>query len=128
MVKYKYYFYITDFLKGDKIMKCPRYIEEYSNTNRKMRRMIFCGVATASLATVAYMGVKKVLKMIDDEVLYDEDKIEKTDQEKDRMKFYEDEFIRQEKEEQEELEKAVEEFNSKRLTRESCPHCRRKKA
>lgn len=109
-------------------MKCPRYIEEYSNTNRKMRRMIFCGVATASLSTVAYMGVKKVLKMIDDEVLYDEDKIEKTDQEKDRMKFYEDEFIRQEKEEQEELEKAVEEFNSKRLTRESCPHCRRKKA
>ncbi len=115
-------------------MKCPKYIEEYSNTNRKIRKMIFRGVATASLATAAYMGVKKALKMIDNQALFDEDepydkdKIEEIYQEKDRMKFYEDEFIRQEKEEQEELEKAVEEFNSKRLTRESCPHCGRKKA
>lgn len=115
-------------------MKCSKYIEEYSNTNRKIRKMIFRGVATASLATAAYMGVKKALKMIDNQALFDEDepydkdKIEEIYQEKDRMKFYEDEFIRQEKEEQEELEKAVEEFNSKRLIRESCPHCGRKKA
>ena len=42
------------------------------------------------------------------------------------MKFYEDEFIRQEEEEQEELEKAVDEFNSRRLKREECPHCGKK--
>ena len=39
------------------------------------------------------------------------------------MQFYEDEFIRQEEEEQENLEKAVNEFNSRRLRRDECPHC-----
>ena len=39
------------------------------------------------------------------------------------MQFYEDEFKRQEKEEEEALAKAVDEFNSRRLQRDECPHC-----
>lgn len=108
-------------------MKCPKCIEKYSNANKKMRNIIIYSVAIASLGTVACIGVKKVKNMMDKKYEDDEEEIEKIFQEKERMKFYEDEFIRQEEEEQEELEKVVDEFNSKRLTRENCPHCGNKK-
>ena len=52
-----------------------------------------------------------------------EDEIEEILQEKEKMQFYEDEFKRQEKEEEEALAKAVDEFNSRRLKRDECPHC-----
>lgn len=107
-------------------MKCLKYIEKYSNANKKMRNIIICGVATSSLAAGAYIGIKKAIKMKNNKAEYDEDEIEEIFKEKERMKFYEDEFIRQE-EEEEELKKAVEEFNSKRLTRKNCPHCGKKK-
>ena len=51
------------------------------------------------------------------------DEIEEILQEKEKMQFYEDEFKRQEKEEEEALAKAVDEFNSRRLKRDECPHC-----
>lgn len=106
-------------------MKNSRGMEMYSNVNRKMRHMMIYGVATASLAAGAYIGIKKIAQTMEDKKLgrYYEDEVEEILKEKERMKFYEDEFIRQEQEEKEELEEAVKEFNSKRLVREKCPHC-----
>ena len=106
-------------------MKSLRCIEMYSNANKKTRNMIIYGAATTSLAAGAYIGIKKIAQIIEDKKLarYYEDEIEEILQEEERMKFYEGEFIRQEKDEQEELEEAVKEFNSKRLGREKCPNC-----
>lgn len=106
-------------------MKCMECIENYIHVNRKIRRAIIFGAATAGVAAGAYIGTRKISQLIEDKRLarYYEDEIEEIFQEKEKMKFYEDEFIRQEKEEQEELEKVVDEFNSRRLKRDECPHC-----
>ena len=104
-------------------IKC---VENYLDVNKKLRKAVIFGAATAGVAAGTYIGVKKLTQLIEDKRLarYYEDEIEEIFKEKERMKFYEDEFIRQEKEEREELEKSVEEFNSRRLRREECPCCR----
>ena len=95
-------------------IKC---VENYLDVNKKLRKAVIFGAATAGVAAGTYIGVKKLTQLIEDKRLarYYEDEIEEILKEKERMKFYEDEFIRQEKEEREELEKSVEEFNSRRL-------------
>lgn len=99
-------------------MKC---IGHYMDVNKKLRKAIMFGAVAAG----AYIGTRKILGIIEDKRLarYYEDEIEEIFKEKEKMQFYEDEFIRQEKEEEEELEKAVDKFNSRRLRREDCPHC-----
>ena len=95
-------------------IKC---VENYLDANKKLRKAVIFGAATAGVAAGTYIGVKKLTQLIEDKRLarYYEDEIEEIFKEKERMKFYEDEFIRQEKEEREELEKSVEEFNSRRF-------------
>ncbi len=107
-------------------IKC---IESYIDMNKKVRKAVFFGAATAGIGFAAYIGTKKMMSIIEDRKLarYYEDEIEKIFEEKERMKFYEDEFIRQEKEEEEKLKKAVDDFNSRRLRREECPHCKKDK-
>ena len=106
-------------------MKSMEHIEHHMNINKKLRKAMIFGAATAGIAAGTYMGTRKMMKLIEDKRLarYYEDEIEEIFQDKEKKKFYEDEFIRQEKQEKEELEKAVEEFNSKRLRREQCPNC-----
>ena len=110
-------------------MKSIECIQHYMDVNKKLRKAIIFGSATAGVAAGAYIGARKILGLIEEKKLerYYEDEIEKIFEEKERMQFYEDEFIRQEEEEQEELEKAVEEFNSRRLRRDECPHCSQNK-
>ena len=86
-------------------IKC---VENYLDANKKLRKAVIFGAATAGVAAGTYIGVKKLTQLIEDKRL---------------ARYYEDEFIRQEKEEREELEKSVEEFNSRRLRREECPCC-----
>lgn len=107
-------------------IKC---VENYLDVNKKVRRGVIFGAATAGVAAGAYIGIKKLTQLIEDKRLekYYEDEIEEIFKEKERIKFYENEFIREEEEEKEELEKAVEEFNSRRLKREECPICKDKK-
>ena len=106
-------------------MKSIECIQHYMDVNRKLRKAIIFGSATAGVAAGAYIGARKILGLIEEKRLekYYEDEVEKIFEEKERMQFYEDEFVRQEEEEQEELKKAVDEFNSRRLTRDECPHC-----
>ena len=106
-------------------MKSIECIEHYMDVNKKLRKAIIFGTATAGVAAGAYIGARKVIGLIEDRRLarYYEDGIEEIFKDKERMKFYEDEFIREEEEEQKNLEKAVDEFNSRRLRREKCPHC-----
>ena len=106
-------------------MKSIECIGHYMDVNRKLKKAVIFGAATAGVAAGAYIGVRKVMQIVEDKRLarYYEDEIEEIFRKKEQMKFYEDEFIRQEQEEQEELEKAVDEFNSRRLRREECPHC-----
>lgn len=106
-------------------MKSMEYIENHMNINRKLKKAIMFGAATAGIAAGAYMGTKKIIQLMEDKKLarYYEDEIDEILQNKEQMKFYENEFIRQENEEKEELEKAVKEFNSRRLTKDNCPHC-----
>lgn len=115
-------------MKGDIEMDNFKCIENYIDINKKVRKAVFFGAATAGVAAGAYFGIRKLTQLIEDRKLvrYYEDEIEEIFKEKEKMKFYEDEFIRQEEEEQEELEKAVDEFNSRRLKREECPHCGKK--
>lgn len=110
-------------------MKSIQCIEQCIDVNKKLSKVIIFGAASAGIAGGAYVGVKKIMGLIEDKKLarYYEDGIEEIFKEKERMKFYEDEFIRQEKEEQENLEKAVDEFNSRRLRRDECPHCSQNK-
>ena len=86
-------------------IKC---VENYLDANKKLRKAVIFGAATAGVGAGTYIGVKKLTQLIEDKRL---------------ARYYEDEFIRQEKEEREELEKSVEEFNSRRLRREECPCC-----
>ena len=106
-------------------MKSIECIEHYMDLNKKLRKAIIFGAATAGVAAGAYIGARKIIGLIEDKKLarYYEDGIEEIFRDKERMQFYEDEFIRQEEEEQENLEKAVNEFNSRRLRRDECPHC-----
>lgn len=106
-------------------MKSMDHIEHHMNINKMLRKAIIFGAATAGIAAGAYVGTRKIIELIEDKKLarYYEDEIEEIFQDKEKMKFYEDEFIRQENEEKAELEKAVEEFNSRRLRREDCPNC-----
>ena len=107
-------------------IKC---IENYIDVNKKLRKAVIFGAITAGATAGAYVGIKKITEMIEDKRLarYYEDEIEEIFKEKERMKFYEDEFIRQEEEEKEDLKKSVDEFNSRRLKREECPHCGKEK-
>lgn len=106
-------------------MKSIECISNYMYVNKKLRKAIIFGAASAGVAAGAYVGVRKMMNLIEDRKLarYYEDEIEEIFEEKEKMKFYEDEFIRQENEEKEELEKVVDEFNSRRLKRDECPHC-----
>lgn len=106
-------------------MKSIEYFEHYRNINNKVKKAVIFGAVTAGVGAAAYIGTRKLLGIIEDKRLarYYEDEIEEIFKEKDKMQFYEDEFIRQEEEEKEALEKVVDEFNSKRLKREECPHC-----
>lgn len=107
-------------------MKSMEYIGHYMNVNKKFRKAVIFGAAGAGVAAGAYVGGRKILRLMEDRKLarYYEDEIEEILEEKEKLKFYEDEFIRQEKEEKEELEKVVDEFNSRRLqSDEECPHC-----
>ncbi|MCC3867016.1 hypothetical protein [Terrisporobacter mayombei] len=106
-------------------MKSIECIEHYKHVNRKLGKALIFGAVTAGVGAAAYIGSRKLLGIIEDKRLarYYEDEIEEIFKEKEKMQFYEDEFIRQEEEEQEELEKVVDEFNSKRLKREECPRC-----
>lgn len=110
-------------------MKSIECIEHYMDVNKKLRKAIIFGAATAGVAAGAYIGARKVLGLIEDKRLarYYDDEIEEIFKEKEKMQFYEDAFIRQEEEEKKELEKAVNEFNSRRLKREDCPYCSEKK-
>lgn len=106
-------------------MKSIEYFEHYRNMNKKVKKAVIFGAVTAGVGAAAYIGTRKLLGIIEDKRLarYYEDEIEEIFNEKEKMQFYENEFIRQEEEEKEELEKVVDEFNSKRLKREECPHC-----
>lgn len=106
-------------------MKSIEYFEHYRNMNKKVKKAVIFGAVTAGVGAAAYIGTRKLLGIIEDKRLarYYEDEIEEIFKEKEKMQFYEDEFIRQEEEEKEALEKVVDEFNSKRLKREECPHC-----
>lgn len=106
-------------------MKSVEYLEQYINLNKKITKAVLFGAATAGVAAGAYIGARKIIDIIEDKRLarYYEDEIENIFQEKERMKFYEDEFIRQEEAEKEELQQAVNEFNSRRLRRDECPNC-----
>lgn len=110
-------------------MNCIKCASRYMDVNRKMIKAVFFGAVTAGVAAGAYVSMKKIYEVVEDRKLarYYEDEIEKIFEEKERMKFYEDEFIRQEKEEEEALEKAIDEFNSRRLKRKECPHCGKEK-
>lgn len=106
-------------------MKSIECIEHYKHLNKNLGKAIIFGAVTAGVGAGAYIGARKLLGMIEDKRLarYYEDEIEEIFKDKENMKFYEDEFIRQEEEEKEELEKVVEKFNSRRLKREECPIC-----
>lgn len=106
-------------------MKSIECFEHYRDINKKARKAVIFGAVTAGVGAAAYIGTRKLLGIIEDKRLarYYEDEIEEIFKEKEKMQFYEDEFIRQEEEEKEELEKVVDEFNSKRLRREECPRC-----
>ena len=105
-------------------MKSMEYIEHHMDINRKLRKAIIFGATTAGIAAGAYIGTRKIIELIEDKRLarYYEDEIDEIFQDKEKMKFYEDEFIRQEEKEKEDLEKAVKEFNSRRLRRDESPH------
>ncbi|WP_455538352.1 hypothetical protein [Terrisporobacter sp.] len=92
-------------------IKC---IENYFDTNRRIRRAVIFGAATAGVAAGVYVGVKKITNLIEDKKL---------------ARYYEDEIeeIFKEKEEREELETAINEFNSRRLKREDSPSSEEKK-
>ena len=106
-------------------MKSIEYFEHYRDINQKVKKAVIFGAVTAGVGAAAYIGTRKLLGIIEDKRLarYYEDEMEEIFKEKEKMQFYEDEFIRQEEEEKEALEKVVDEFNSKRLKREECPHC-----
>lgn len=106
-------------------MKSIECIQAYMDVNKRLRKAIIFGAATAGVAAGAYIGARKIVEIIEDKKLarYYEDEIEEIFKQKEKMKFYEDEFIRQEEEEKEDLEKVVDEFNSRRLRRDECPHC-----
>ena len=99
-------------------------IERYMYINKKLRKTIVFGAATAGLAAGAYIGTKKIMSLIEDRRLsrYYDDEIEEIFTDEEKMKFYENEFIREEQEEQENLERAVNEFNSRRLRSDKCTH------
>lgn len=104
-------------------MKSIECIQHYKHLNKNIGKAIIFGAVTAGVGAGAYIGSRKLLGIMEDRRLarYYEDEIEEIFKEKEKMKFYEDEFIRQEVEEKEELEKAVNEFNSKRLRRDEYP-------
>ena len=106
-------------------MKSIECFEHYRDMNNKAKKALIFGAVTAGVGAAAYIGTRKLLGIIEDKRLarYYENEIEEIFREKEKMQFYEDEFIRQEEEEKEELEKVVDEFNSRRLTREECPSC-----
>lgn len=106
-------------------MKSVACISNYMSANKKLRKVIVLGAAGAGVAAGAYVGARKIIRLMEDKRLARdyEDEIEEIFEEQEKMKFYENEFIRQENEEKEELEKVVDEFNSRRLKREECPHC-----
>ena len=106
-------------------MDCVKCITNGIDLNRKMAKAVLFGAITAGVTAGAYVGIRKIAQLVEVKRLarYYEDEIEEILQEKEKMQFYEDEFKRQEKEEEEALAKAVDEFNSRRLKRDECPHC-----
>ena len=112
-------------MKGDIKMDCVKCITNGIDLNRKMAKAVLFGAITEGVTAGAYVGIRKIAQLVEDKRLarYYEDEIEEILQEKEKMQFYEDEFKRQEKEEEEALAKAVDEFNSRRLKRDECPHC-----
>lgn len=89
-------------------MKSMEYIGQCINANKKFRKAMIFGATGAGVAAGAYIGGRKIMKLIEDKKL---------------ARYYENEFMEQENEENEELEKAVDEFNSRRLKRDEYPHC-----
>lgn len=91
---------------------------------KKMKRAALFSVVTVGVGSGLYLVLKKSAQMNEDIELFKE--YEEANPNEDytgRMAFYEAEFKRQDEEEHAKLEKAVEEFNSKRLSRETCPQC-----
>ena len=85
--------------------------------NKQIRKIVMLSAVSAGMTLGIYMSIKKIMETIEDKRLarYYEDEIEKIFEEKEKQKEHED------------LEKAVDEFNSKRLKREECPHCSKHK-
>lgn len=97
---------------------------EYVCKYKKFKRATILSLGAVGVGTGLYLMYKKSMQLEEDKELYRE--YEETHPEEDykeRMDFYEAEFKRQDEEEERELVRAIDEFNSRRISREECPRC-----
>ena len=114
-------------MKGDRIMIYDGCMCKCKEAYKRMKNLTLFTIASIGVGTGIYLACQRSKKISEDKEYYRRYTEYNPDEDyKARMDFYEAEFKRQDEEEEAELKKAVEEFNSKRLKREECPHCGRK--